>query len=330
MSFSIRTLDVESTAGAIAVSARALAIGTQDGYELFEYPSLERSDRVGGLWSEGCSGIQFCEDGLVMLGHDVSQSFSHPADWDHSLLHLQTDGRVRRSLVGPGNWNLVKGLQGSTAVIYDSTEGQGVKAVRVDDNIVQWTLPGEFNRVVRGSLDRLLALGDSALAVLAAEGAVVQECDLPLSTEVRWTALAEHAGAFVLGGYGCESRDYVMARWTPGGRPTQRVLPMSDVFSRSTIERVLADEDCCGADLFHVAAIDLQTGGKVVVALGGDGERLGACQGACAVALFDPSTLELLQSEVINETDGANGMLLAPDGGIIVNCCGSLHVVHLS
>lgn len=324
----MKTLDLIVTAGAIAVSRDELAVGTGGGFARFTYPGLECNASLEGLWKEGCYGIQFAGAGIMMLGHDVGQSFTKPADWDHALLHVDEHGHQRRLALGPGNWTMVKGLYGTKAVVYDVSEGQGARGVGMGRAGRDWAIAREFRRIVSAGTESLLAMTDSTLVHIAVgDGRVIGEHDLPLLDRIKWTSVDAHAEGFVLGGRDLERREYALAKWQPGGALTLKSVPLSHVFRSSQIEAALADEDTCGADIFDVAALRVAPDGHLVVALGGDGERLGACQGACAIAHADAASLELLQVQVVDECDGATGVLVAADGGVVVNCCDSLHVL---
>jgi hypothetical protein len=326
----LRTLEHSAIAGAIAVSHNELAVGMRGGFARFTYPGLERTASVEGLWKEECGGVQFARAGIVMLGYDVSQSFAKPADWGHALLHVDEHGHHRRVALGPGNWTMVKGLHGTKAFVYDTSEGQGAKGVELDSSSAgrDWAIAREFRRIVSAGAERLLAMTDSMLVEIAVgDGRVIGEHDLPLLDKVRWTAVDAHAEGFVLGGQSLEQREYTLAKWQPHGALALQNVPVGDVFQASQIEAVLAEEDTCGADIFDVATVRIAPDGHLVVALGGDGETLGACRGACAIAHVDIASLRLLHVQVVDEWDGATGMLVAADGGVIVNCCSSVHVL---
>lgn len=324
----LKTLDVDVTAGAIAVSRNELAVGTSSGFARFTYPGLEGTASMEDVWKEGCSGIQFTGAGILMLGQDIGQSFTEPADWGHALLHVDEYGHQCRVTLGPGNWTMVKGLRGTKAIVYDVSEGQGVRGVDMDRTGKDWAIAREFRRIVSAGTESLLAMTDSTVVHIAAsDGRVIGEHDLPLLDEFMWTAVDAHAGGFVLGGHDLKRREYALARWRPGGAPALNCVPLSDVFQSSQIDAALADEDTCGADIFDVAALRFAPAGHLVIALGGDGERLGACQGACAIAHADAASLQFLRVQVVDECDGATGMLVTEDGGVVVNCCSSLYVL---
>ena len=142
------------------------------------------------------------------------------------------------------------------------------------------------------------------------------------------TAVAVIGTDYLLGGYSKGGEQYVFARWQPGSPPNVHRIPLTDIFEQAEIERAFADEEHCGADVFRVASIRVSLEGRVVLALGGDGERLGACQGTCAIAELDPTTLGIVQSQVVDEFDGACGLLLGDDGFAVASCCDSVHVLE--
>jgi hypothetical protein len=119
----------------------------------------------------------------------------------------------------------------------------------------------------------------------------------------------------------------VLGRWCPGAAPVIIRISLTEVFTTEQIEAAICNEETCGADLFHVASISADQHGRLVLALGGDGERLGACQGACAIAVLDATSFDRLNVWVVDASDGASGMLIAEDDGIVVSCCGSVHVL---
>jgi len=135
----------------------------------------------------------------------------------------------------------------------------------------------------------------------------------------------------LLAGYKPSRSDYVVARWSPVDNQFRKTVTyaLEDFFSSELIKRHLDYEDDCGADIFEVASIRLvDDQSMAVLALGGDGERIGAHQSASAVAMLDTKTLSVNHFCVVDEHDGASGLLLAPDGAIILNCCSSVHVVR--
>jgi hypothetical protein len=163
----VRTLEVAARAGAIALARSEIAVGTHAGVARFSYPELAPISTLDGLWKEGCSGLQFAGGGLVMLGHDVGQSVARPADWKHSLVHVDERDNQRRVPVGPGNWTMVKGLSGTTAVLYDESEHQGARAVNTDEATCSWAVSDDFRRIVSAGGDRLLGLTERALVELS-------------------------------------------------------------------------------------------------------------------------------------------------------------------
>ena len=324
----MQTLEVVAKAGAIAISADELAVGTLTGVARYSYPSLSPLGTREGLFAEGCSGLQFAGKGLILLGSDVGQSFGKPADWKHSLVHFDRGEPRQRLGLGPGNWRLVTGLRGTGTVLYDVSEDQGIFGADIANGI-QWSFPRTVHRVVSHGANELLALDQFSLCILSAEtGRPLAEYTLPNAEEAAWTAVAALRGELILGGHTRDRSEYLLARWSPGAPPLVERISLNEVFTAEQIEAATCDEETCGADLFHVASIRVGRQGRLVVALGGDGESLGACQGACAIAVFDGASLARRSVQVVDSTDGASGMLLAADDGVLVDCCGSIHVLR--
>jgi hypothetical protein len=335
----MRTVPVSGVDGAVAVAGGELAVGTYGGcYARFSYPGLELlvEERVCAV---SVNGVQFAggqsAPGLVLLTQDEDRSFATPADWDQALLYLGGSER-RRVALGPGNWKLVHGREGVHAVVYDVTEGQGVRAVTLGPDPRRladgWALRRTFGLIVADAADRLLATTETALTIVdARDGAVLAEHEFPVRTATCWTAVAAHGDGFLLGGYVLPARDhYVLAHWHPGRSLRTGTVPLNAVFTPEQVGRALECEATCGgADIFRVAAIRVGDDGQVVIAFGGD-ERITACPNACAIARLDVRDLRVGDVRLVDAHESATALRLASDGGVIVDCSGTVAVLPRS
>jgi hypothetical protein len=65
-----------------------------------------------------------------------------------------------------------------------------------------------------------------------------------------------------------------------------------------------------------------------VVTLGGDGQELADYQSVCAAGILEMSKLDNWTTQVIDSSDGASGLILAPDGGIVLDCGGTIRILY--
>jgi hypothetical protein len=220
----MQRLDIVAQAGAIAVSPHSseIAIGTRGGVVRLGYPALDEVSSLHDLWKQGCNGAQYRDGGLVLLGHDLAQSFSKPADWQSLLVTVDRDGVRMRFVLGPGNWAMVKGLHGSTAVLYDTSEDQGVKAISTGSGRCVWSMKAYFERIVSCGEDRALGLTRGTLTDMSVLDGTLTRHQMPSCDGATWTAAAIYDGHYLLGGYSRDRAEYALAMWQPGGVPHVR------------------------------------------------------------------------------------------------------------
>ena len=325
--------DEEISAGAVACDGRSLVAGTSQGGSIrYAYPSLERKETRPLLFGESCRGVQFSGAGLVLLGNDEPDSPGAPYDWKHRLCLLSGSTLVKETPLGPGNWFLVKALAGDVAVVYDTTEGQGVAAVDVCTGERRWTLPLRPCRVMALGDGRLAVMDRRTLTVLdAATGAVEAIHDYPMAGVATWNCVARAGDRFVLGGSTEPGHEVAFALWRPGhgGILKTATFPAQHFFAQDLIDYATSFE-CCGDDIRQVASVRVTPDGSTIVAaVGGDGEFLGAHQSGCALVLLGSDDLAIRSQRLVDECDGASALLLAPDGAAVVDCCGSVYRVEV-
>ena len=98
-------------------------------------------------------------------------------------------------------------------------------------------------------------------------------------------------------------------------------------FSEARIDRAREDGETCGYDLASVADMVVLDDDTVAVALGGDGDDLGACYSACVVGVLSLASGRLVTQQVDDES-GCAGLIKAPDGALLLDCGGALRVLR--
>lgn len=330
-----REEDEEIAAGAVACDGRSVVVGTCAGGSIrYAYPSLERVGSGAPLFAQGCEGVQLSGDDVILLGQDVADSRATPADWKKRLCLVSGSTVARDTPLGPGNWSLVKALSGDVAVVYDTTEGQGIAAVDARTGTRRWAQPQEPHRVISLGQGLLAAMDPRRVTVIdATSGAVVAAHDLPMAGAATWNCVARAGDRFVLGGSTVPGRDVLFALWQPEKDQILRsaAFPAQRFFPQGLIDYATSFEECCALDIDQVASVRVTADGAgIVAAVGGDGEFLGAHQSGCAVVFLDSADLTVWSQRLVDEGDGASALLLAPDGAAIVDCCGSVYRVELA
>ena len=306
----IATLDyaaAEVVAGAFALADGRLAVGTYGGWALFDAATLSCLHSDTSLVPKGCSvtGIHFDGDDVIMLGYRRAQTFETPANWYGALMRARagSNGDVIHELPA-GNWRMVGRRSGDQVILYDVSEGQGVYSFRSRGD--SWSLPIAANRAVPAP-GCVLCLGDERYIVVSLDGVVVTERALPDLHRYCWTTLAaEPTGRVVLGGFHRSSRAYALA-----------------VVDDQRSDPCMVESDL----IFHVGRIEPIGADRYLLALGGGGEQLGACDGAGAVALVSTAAeTATWQSQVLDRHDGISGMQVLPDNRVVCDFCGDLRV----
>jgi hypothetical protein len=319
----------EISAGSFAFDESRIVVGTFSGWAAFALDSLDCLWDAPSVLPKGCDvkGVQLDGDDVIMLGYRRAQSFSSPADWKAQLLAGSIGGTTQpRCELPPGNWRMVRNIQGERVYLYDVSEGQGLRCY--DRNGLSWSKASPHVRKLIAVGTRLLCIESEQLIVLESDGSFVNRESLPHLDRYEWTsATLTPVGSLVLGGYNRDSKDYAVALANAG---TERVSivqqPLEDVFATDVIENAAADE-CCGVDIFHVARIQPLEQNHLLLALGGGGEELGACQGASAVALLRADRLhEAWQTALVDTRDGISGMAVLSDGRLLLDLCGELRL----
>ena len=325
-------LEQEITAGAIAVTPDAIAVGTYDGnYLLFERNSLKLIFRSLELFGASCTGVQTCQGGVILLGQKISSNLSQPKDWQASLIKTEENKLIRQLPLPAGNWAMVKNINSNLVCLYDRSEKQGIIAADLDKGCISWRAKHDPDSVSYEGQNELVALGDRLSIVDLVTGEAKNQFNLPESDAVIWTSAICTENSILLGGYTVCRTHFVFSLWDKelNHNKARRAYPLSRFLSEIQIERSMAEEDCCGVDIFRVAAMRSTVDKKhFIAALGGDGESLGACSGYSLLAKIDAHTLELLDFSFLNLHDGVSGLLVTEDRAI-VNACSSIHSLPL-
>jgi hypothetical protein len=321
--------EAEISAGSFAIGHSQLVVGTFSGWAAFDIVTSTC------IWSEphvlppGCDvkGIQFVGEDVLMLGYTRQQSFEKPANWDARLLLGRAGAAVRLVHDLPaGNWRMVRRVDGDRVYVYDVTEGQGLRSY--DQRGLVWSVMMPDVRVVAPSTGGLVCLRAERLSILARDdGASVVELRLPDLERFCWTTASfDQFGTLIVGGYSRESKGFVIASVQAGRLETVQISehPLQGVFSAQTVARAFEDE-CCGIDIFHVARIERLTRSSLLVALGGGGEELGACQSAAALGFVNLERPdEPWRTQVVDEHDGISGLVRTSERQLAIDFCGDL------
>jgi len=331
----------EAIAGAFSVGRGAIARATLTGIDLIELePGRSRAtvrERIATPFAAQPWGVQLTPGGVVALGGEVSQARVEPRDWRMRLVWWSRAERAWRgeARLPPGNWRLVRGTaDDERAVVYDVSEEQGVVGYDVDTRTALWHAP-------LPSLWRLGRDGDGALIALTRDrrlfaldersGVIFRQATLPLAATHAWTAAAPLDDDWLLlGGAHRERRAWVLARFRLSDEAVEPVaeLSWSAVADEELVARCESDAEHCGFDLGDVANLVVE-GPRALVALGGDGEQLGACQSACALALVSLSD-GVLRVALVDRDNGSSGLAPLGDGCYLSDCGGTLCVVRVS
>lgn len=321
-------LEQQITAGAIAVAENVIAVGTQDGnYLLFEQDSLKLKFKSLELFGECCRGVQKCHAGFVLLGQEISSSRTQPHDWQSSLIKAEENNLIQQLSLPAGNWTMVKNINGNLVCLYDRSEKQGIIAADLDKGRISWRAKHNPDSVSYDGQNELVALGGRLSIVDLVTGETKNKFDLPESNAVIWTSAICTESSILLGGYTVCRTQFVFSLWDKelNHKKARKVYPLTSFLSEIQIECAMAEEECCGVDIFRVAAMRSTLDKKhFFAALGGDGESLGACSGYSLLAKIDAHSLELLDFSILNLHDGISGLLVTEDRAI-VNACSSIH-----
>jgi len=174
----------------------------------------------------------------------------------------------------------------------------------------------------------LLCIESEQVLVLEWDGSIVARQQLPHLERFDWTsATLSLSGSLVLGGYNRDSKDYAVALANAGtATPSVVQHPLGEVFATEVIENALADE-CCGIDICHIARIQALDRNHLLLALGGGGEELGACQGASAVAVLRADRFhDPWRAALVDTLEGISGMAVLSDGRLLLDLCGELRL----
>jgi len=328
----VRYTAAEISAGSWAYDRGRLYVGTFCGWAAFDLATLDCIWSERDLLPTGCDvkGLQPFEEQVTLLGYTRPQSFDSPRDWGAALY----TGRVGFETTGaalplpPGNWRMVRRMVGEHVYLYDVTEGFGVASYNRSGQV--WAVPASKTRKVVPVSDGLACLGEDRLLVLTLDGRVLCDRVLPLSDTHEWTTIsAGMQSGLVLGGFQRETRAFALA-WMQEFSDTHPHIsecPLGRVFAGEVICRYEDDEGGCGNDIHHVARIEPLTETTALVALGGDGEELGACEGAAALGVVHSDRPDnSWTTQIIDELDGVSGLLRLPDGRILVDLCGDMRI----
>ncbi|MDB4928295.1 MAG: hypothetical protein JWM10_779 [Myxococcaceae bacterium] len=326
------------SAGAFAWNGRLIARGLFDG-RCVVYRDGERAVawRTEPLGRQSC-GVAFAGDDLLCLTLDggVGVDIDGVNDWGHRLVRVAAGAAVadRELRLPPGNWQLVRGPVRGLLVLYDTSQDQGLVGVDAASLTIAWRLPIETLHHLRwtpsGTLTALTRHEPRRCVELdARRGTVVRSVALPAG--FRCTAAAALPdGRMVLGGRRLDEAGYVVATWAWRGEADPRwSAALNDCFSADRLALAEEDGQCCGYDLDEVAdLVSSDDGATVLVALGGDGDTMTACHGACiagVLALDDGS----FRGRLIDDEDGCTGALSMSPGSWLVDCGGKLRVLRV-
>jgi hypothetical protein len=334
------TASPSANAGVFAADDSSLAIG---GYEphvtLLSYPDLAVQWRRHPLFGSACWGVQLDDDEVHCFGFDRAKADAHarPQDWGARLCSLDREhGGTRRTLELPaGNWRCVRSSASDAIVLYDVSESMGVIAIDARRGTERWRAPiGTLDKLTLASSDRLLGFTAEAvprLVDLRLDDGRVTSRTLPRHDEARWTSAIVARDGYLLGGHYPSRDTALLAYWDGADRlDVLREIPLTACFTDEAIASAHADDEDCGFDLDRISALQWRFPDRVLVfTLGGHGEHLGACQGACAVGIFTLATKELLL-EAIDDDDGCSGLQPCADGAFLLDCGGTLRVFTLT
>ena len=159
MSKKVQTFTEQIWTSAVACDGDYLAVCHGDGCTTFNYPDYSGRKSEFGIFEYSCMGVQFSSNGLILLGSEKLQSFSRPGNWGFSL-KLRAAGRdVSEFQFGPGNWTMVQGLSGNQAIVFDTSEGQGIMALDMASASVRWHQKKSVGKVWPAANNQLLAMG---------------------------------------------------------------------------------------------------------------------------------------------------------------------------
>lgn len=327
----------DASAGAFACDGARIAQGFFGGRLLVRDAVDDDRGRVSeALFAYSCNGVVWSDGALVCLGQD--REIFHDMDgvpgWDSRLVRVDPDGlAVTGALRLPGgNWSLVRGSPRGLVVLHDTSFDQGVIAVDAARMAVvwrmaaeavhhpRWTPTGTMTALTRGAPHRCIEID-------VAGGNVLREVALPGAA--TWTAaVAQRDGTVLLGSHIDARGHYLVAAWAWGGDPA--VLWGSTPEACFTEQQLFVsrDDECCGNDVDQIADLAVnRDGSTALVAIGGDGDRLGACQGACRVGLLSLGT-GAFRSRLVDDSDGCSGVLPMDDGAWLVDCGGTLRALR--
>lgn len=329
----LRYREAEVSAGAMACDSVRLVIGTYSGCAAFDLGSLTRIWNVPDLLPPKCNitGVQLDQDDVILLGHMRSRSFAVPGDWGACLLagRIGSDVHLLRSLP-PGSWCMVRRVVGKRVFLYDVSGSQGISAY--EEGRLVWSASVPDARKIFPFGEHLLALGTERAWLLSRDGEVLRERALPALPRYSWTTAVEHRpGGLCLGGYDRRTKAFAVGYFDELGDPEPHITEhaLDRVFSAARIERAMDDEGC-GMDIHHIARMEMLSSSTMLVALGGEGEGLGACHSASALGLIrvDAPGVPWV-TRLVDEHDGTSGLWLLPGARVVVDFCGDIRIYAL-
>lgn len=283
-----------------------------------------------GWFADHVHGVQWSGADLVCLGSSARTSAQ--GDWGVEVQWRESNGgefRLGSRLgLGQGLWRQVKGVGGRCAYVYDALGSGGVVGIDAYAGRIAWhALEGErVRRLCRGREGFLVGLTESMGGELVEidldDGKVGVRKALPKSETIEWTAaVCAGESEWILAGYARHSRDYRVAAFSLAGRALEMLHAsrVEDHFPLAVVAYVASCEEDCGNDLHEVAdLVWIQPRRRLLVVLGGNGEALGACQGATAVGVLDLAAPESLVSQLLDDGSGCSGTCRDGDGRILV------------
>ncbi len=321
--------EAEISAGAHACDTERLAVGTFSGWACFDLASFHCVLSQPAILPKWCdfNGIQFCGRTVLLLGNHKSQSLAKPCDWAFRIYVAGLERSPETICELPaGNWRMVRNVSGPCVYLYDVSEGAGVIGWNLHGK--QWHVKGLDVTKAFFANEQLACLCKNKFVVFSLDGEVEHENCLPLLDEYCWTTMgADICDRLMLGGYRKESHAYVLTRISVStGEIIGNMLeiPLDSVFTPDKIEDVALDE-CCGNDLFEVAKILPFKGDQFFLGLGGNGEGLGACQGASALAVADMADSSW-HTQVVDLEDGISGLMMLGAEKLLADFCGDIRI----
>lgn len=321
--------EIQPCAGSAHFHDGDLYLGAYDGAahairgERWDYVARAK---VGAV---ACLGVRSADDCLIALAQDVA--ISKVGDWGVSLVTLDhTLALKTRCPLGRGNWRLASGRHEHVAVVYDTSEDQGLAAVDFRAGEVLWrrALGSVIAARIEGPESMVALTCEPALVVFSLpDGDVREHFSLPLnSLEPRCIARLGTSG-WAVGGRSARKDGAALSLLRNQEAPLLHVWKPEAVFDENTIAYARDDEASCGFALDEVAAVVSldDAGRRLAVAIGGDL----ACQSACAVGLLDTTTGAWLGPQVIDTENGASRFDRATDGTLLLDCAGSFYLLRV-